>query len=33
VELFENMMDTARFADGWVVNGLVDDEPIPVDEA
>lgn len=33
VELFENMMDTVRFADGWVVNGLVDDEPIPVDEA
>jgi hypothetical protein len=33
VELFENMMDTVRFADGWVVNGLVDDEPVPVDEA
>ena len=33
VELFENMMDTVRFADGWVVNGLIDDEPVPVDEA
>lgn len=31
-ELFENMLDTVRFADGWVVNGLIDDEPIPIDE-
>ena len=32
LELFENMMDTIRFADGWEVNGLVDDEPVPVSE-
>ena len=32
LDLMNNMQQTIRVADGWVGDGLVEDEPVPVDE-
>ncbi|WP_350454228.1 hypothetical protein [Slackia heliotrinireducens] len=32
LDLMSNMQQTIRVADGWVGDGLVEDEPVPVDE-